>query len=161
MNFKHGMQSHPLYGVWNNIKTRCYNPKTHNYSVYGAKGITLCDEWRHNFKGFYEWSITNGYQSGLTLDRKDSNIGYNPNNCRWVTPLIQQRNKSRHRNSKSIYIGVYHQTWSNKVHFLPMVRVDKKTIHLGSYSNEEEAAKIRDKYIVDNNLEGYKLNFPL
>lgn len=75
----HLLKKHPLYRRWCNIKSRCYNPNTHNYSNYGGKGIILCDEWRNDFKAFYDWCMINGYHKDLTLDRIDSNGHYNLN----------------------------------------------------------------------------------
>ena len=90
---KHGLRKSPLYGVWWLMKRRCYDSRAKDYSDYGGRGITVCDEW---FKiiPFYEWSIANGYKKGLTLDRIDNDKGYSPHNCRWAT-AIQQHNNTR------------------------------------------------------------------
>lgn len=159
MNKSHSLRKHPLYSIWSNMKTRVFNPKTHNYSNYGGKGITICREWVNDFKCFYEWCMSNGYKPGLTLDRKDSCVGYNPDNCRWTSVLIQQRNKSKYRNGKCKYIGVSPQKWSGKIHYLSGIRVMGNYIYLGSFTSQVKAAKARDKYIIDNNLTGYRLNF--
>lgn len=68
---------------------------TTNYN-YGGKGITVCDEWKgkEGFFSFKKWANDNGWVKGLTLDRIDNNLGYCPNNCRWVTFLQQEYNKS-------------------------------------------------------------------
>jgi hypothetical protein len=60
--------------------------------MYGAKGITVCDEW-HDFKRFYEWAITTGYSDSLSIDRIDNTKGYSPDNCRWATPQEQTDNR--------------------------------------------------------------------
>ena len=57
--------------------------------------ISVCKEWSDSFVSFYEWSKKNGYQEGLTIDRINSNGNYCPENCRWVTTAIQNRNYSR------------------------------------------------------------------
>jgi hypothetical protein len=79
------------------MKMRCYAPSHEAYERYGGKGLTVCDEWKDNFKGFREWAINNGYEQHLTIDRKDNEKGYDLNNCRWVTYAVQERNKSGNR----------------------------------------------------------------
>ncbi len=83
-----------LYNIWCGIKKRCYNPKEPCYRYYGAKGITVCNEWLHDFNAFSKWSFQNGYSDLLTIDRIDSNGNYCPDNCRWITHAEQQRNRT-------------------------------------------------------------------
>lgn len=89
----HGMKGTKLYNVWKSMKRRCYNSSYKYYKDYGARGITICDEWLHHFKQFYDWSMNNCYQEGLTIDRIDNDKGYSPDNCRWITNGEQQNNK--------------------------------------------------------------------
>ncbi len=81
-----------LYNRWSNIKDRCLNKNSPVYKNYGGRGIFVCDEWKNSFKKFQEWAIKNGYDENLTLDRTDNNDGYYPNNCRWVSSKVQNRN---------------------------------------------------------------------
>ena len=67
---------------------RCYDPRNNQYHNYGGKGITICDEWLSSLDNFYNWSINNGYEDGLTIDRIDSNGNYEPGNCRWITKSL-------------------------------------------------------------------------
>lgn len=78
-----------LYLIWVSMKARCAN-KDNKY--YGAKDINVCDEWM-DYNAFEKWALENGYASNLTIDRIDSNKGYCPDNCRWVTRTVQQRNR--------------------------------------------------------------------
>lgn len=101
MNYKHGLCNTRLYRIFNNMKTRCYNPKATKYEHWGGRGITICDEWLLDFKSFYDWSMSHGYTDDLTIDRKNNNISYSPDNCRWATYKIQENNRSN--NHKFLY----------------------------------------------------------
>ena len=79
------------FTIWRGMKARCLNPKSISYKNYGARGISICHEWR-SFKAFHEWAIANGYSDGLQLDRIDNEGNYCPSNCRWVTRTENARN---------------------------------------------------------------------
>ena len=87
------MQDHPLYFRWESMKSRCYRKSDKDYHNYGGRGITMCDEWRYDFWAFVDWAMENGYRDGLTIDRKDNDKGYSPDNCRWITRYEQNQNK--------------------------------------------------------------------
>ena len=90
-----------IYPLWKSIKYRCYSKTSKDYERYGGRGIVMCDEWRDDFKSFYDWAINNGYKEEktdkglnvLTIDRIDVNGNYEPGNCRFVTNEVQARNK--------------------------------------------------------------------
>ena len=103
----HGLshKSH-LYSVWKNIKDRCYREKCKSYHNYGGRGIAMCDEWRSDYKAFYDWSMANGYKEEqtaggvniLSIDRINNDGNYEPSNCRWVTADVQAKNKRKRGN---------------------------------------------------------------
>lgn len=82
-------RDHPLYDVWKGMKARCYGIYNISYKNYGARGVRVCDEWRSNFKSFYDWCINNGWKAGLRIDKdyKSTCNGmlYSPNDCCIIT----------------------------------------------------------------------------
>ena len=42
----HGMSHLPVYKIWENIIQRCTNPKHPLFAYYGARGVSVCEEWR-------------------------------------------------------------------------------------------------------------------
>lgn len=93
-----------LRRIWKNMKQRCYNPNFPDYCRYGARGIRICNEWINNFQAFYEWALSHGYTSNLTIDRVNNNGNYEPNNCQWITSSDQNYNKRT--NKYLIYNGI-------------------------------------------------------
>lgn len=84
-----------LMGSYHAMKQRCYVKTNQDYYNYGARGITICDEWLHDSNIFCEWAIKNGWKDGASIDRIDSSKGYFPENCRWSNPIEQGRNTRR------------------------------------------------------------------
>jgi hypothetical protein len=95
MTTQNGLARHPLYFVYHQIKRRCYNPKSKNYSDYGGRGITMCAEWKESFMAFYHWVSLNGYREGLSIDRRHNDGNYCPDNCRLVDQFVQSNNTRR------------------------------------------------------------------
>jgi hypothetical protein len=93
-NTKDGRSTEALNNVYKKMKSRCYNTNDTKYYNYGAKGITICDEWLEDYSIFKEWAYANGYTSNenvkhyrdyLSIDRIDNSKGYTPSNCQWIT----------------------------------------------------------------------------
>ena len=114
LNRKHGLRQTRLYLIYYRMVSRCYNKNNNRYKNYGGRGITICDEWIHDFKAFYDWAMANGYQDNLTIDRIDVNGKYEPNNCRWATAKEQSNNKT---NNKYIIINGVNKTLSQWLDF--------------------------------------------
>lgn len=123
---KHGLCKHPIYKTWINMKSRCGNPNASKYNLYGGKGIKVCEEWENNVQAFYDWSMSNGWEIGLTIDRKNGNMDYSPDNCQWVTYRAQNNNTSQNHlieyNGKCMniaqwanYLGISYKMLSERI----------------------------------------------
>ena len=86
-----------LYYTWGSMNARCTRMTHPKYKHYGARGITVCNEWSNDFRAFCEWSLAHGYRQGLSIDRIDNDSGYSPDNCRWTTYSVQNRNKRHYK----------------------------------------------------------------
>ena len=98
----HGLSKHRLYNIYNGIIVRCHDQDYPSFQNYGGRGVRVCEEWLSDFKNFYDWSIANGYDSELTIDRIDNNGNYEPGNCRWTNMTEQSRNRRNVRLSMDI-----------------------------------------------------------
>jgi len=92
-NTTHSKSKTRIYRIWASMKTRCYCKSDTNYKKYGAKGITVCDEWKSDFMSFYNWAYDNGYDDTLSIERLDNNLGYSPSNCKWIPQRDQSLNR--------------------------------------------------------------------
>ncbi len=110
MSKTHGLSNHPLYIKMESMKGRCYREKNSKFYMYGARGITICEEWldlETGFVSFYEWCLANNWEKGLEIDRIDNNGPYAPWNCRFVTGKQNCRNTRRNK-----HITVFGETLS-------------------------------------------------
>lgn len=89
----HGKRRTPLYTVWINMKRRCNNKNDKSYRFYGEKGVRVCNLWEKDFGAFYDWSMKNGYEKGLQLDRIDTCGNYSPENCRFISQKENENNR--------------------------------------------------------------------
>lgn len=80
----------PTYRSWQGMIMRCHNPQRKCFEYYGARGITVCEQW-HDFKNFL--SDMGQRPEGLSLERINNDGNYEPNNCKWATRLEQTNNK--------------------------------------------------------------------
>ena len=103
---KHGMSDTKLHKVWISMRQRCRNKTHKSYQYYGGRGITVCDEWLNSFESFCDWAMNNGYAEGLQIDRIDGDGNYEPSNCQWVTPKVNNNHRRLVRNSHGQYASV-------------------------------------------------------
>lgn len=94
-----------LYSIWINIKSRCNNKNNAGYYRYGKRGISICEEWNKSFINFAIWSIFNGYEDDLSIDRINVDGDYEPSNCRWADSFVQLNNTSRNHKIGDDTIG--------------------------------------------------------
>ncbi len=80
-----------LHATFNAMVDRCYNPRNKAFRFYGGNGVTVCDEWLTAPIEFEQWALANGYADNLTIDRINSNFGYSPANCRWVSGRMNSK----------------------------------------------------------------------
>ena len=142
----HGKSKTRLYRIWCSMKTRCSNPARRFYKDYGGRGIDVCVEWKEKFENFYEWAINNGYSDTLSIDRKDVDGNYEPDNCRWATTIQQGRNKRNTKlyeyNGESLCLS----EWADKY------GIEKKVIsdRLRAGWKFEDALKLTKEQVKDN-----------
>jgi hypothetical protein len=94
----HGMTNARIHRIWLGIKSRCNNGNDTAYIHYGGRGIEVCEEWETDFESFFKWSLANGYEETLTLDRIDPRGDYEPKNCRWASQKQQANNRTNNNN---------------------------------------------------------------
>lgn len=93
--YKHGHRTSaytsPTWISWRAMVERCTNPNASDYHNYGGRGIKVCDRWKGSFESFLE--DMGERPKGKTLDRKEVNGNYTPENCKWSTTKEQSRNR--------------------------------------------------------------------
>lgn len=93
MNLPKSKQHHLTKASWKAMRARCERPKHRGHKDYGAKGVTVCPEWRDSFQAFVD-HVGLRPSKAHTLDRIKNNRGYEPGNVRWATYAEQHRNRT-------------------------------------------------------------------
>lgn len=87
----HGLHQTPIYRVWGSMISRCSNQKSASYPRYGGRGIKVCDRWRR----FENFLADMGFPpDGHSIERKNNDGDYCPDNCIWASRSVQAKNKS-------------------------------------------------------------------
>lgn len=94
--YRHGLSYIPEYRCWQTMRLRCHEPANPAYKDYGARGITVCDRWRDSPANFLA-DMGRKPSPKHELDRIDNDKGYSPDNCRWVTRSVNDRNRRSNR----------------------------------------------------------------
>lgn len=92
---QHGMSKTREFGAWASMKDRCRNPNNLSFHNYGGRGIKVCDRWLASFLNFY--ADMGPRPDGLSLERRNNDGNYEPENCYWATRKQQLSNTRQNR----------------------------------------------------------------
>ena len=137
---KHGMHESAEYSTWESMIQRCTNEKAHAYKHYGGRGIVVCERWK-DFKNFFE-DMGEKPNKSFSIERRDNNKGYYPENCYWATKTIQSRNTRKPKGNSTGVKGVFLNKKPGKK-YRAAIAVKRKYIHLGHFDTIVEAAEAR------------------
>lgn len=95
--YSHGSSREPIYKIWTDMKSRCFNPNHAAFKNYGGRGITVAAEWVNDFPAFRDYVFQNlgPRPKGYTLDRIENSENYEVGNLRWAPRTVQNHNTRR------------------------------------------------------------------
>ena len=93
----HNLWGSKIYKTWDNMRNRCLNPNATGFKNWGGRGITIFDEWKNDFKAFYNYvsQLPHFGEAGRSLDRINNDGNYEPGNLRWATKYEQNHNRRK------------------------------------------------------------------
>jgi len=138
-NITHGLTGTSIYKRWEQMISRCYNKKDKSYKNYGGRGLQVCNRWRNSLQNFSD--DMGPIPDNSSIDRKDNDKGYSPDNCRWASQSTQARNR---RGSKTWHIkGIDFETCTDAAnHF----NVTHQAIIQWCSSRKDCSSKLRYEY---------------
>ena len=139
----HGLSSSSVYDAWIAMKARCFNKQNPNFHYYGGRGITVCEDWKSSFETFLRDMGQKPFDKA-TLDRIDVNGDYKPENCRWISIQMQQRNRRDNNDFPGIYFEPSRKRWRADITYFG------KRIFLGRFKDLEGAKSART--VAENTL---------
>lgn len=150
MKKRYGNELHPCYKKWQDMVQRCENPNHVSYKNYGGRGISIHPELR-SWKDWISYVETlENYSSELSLDRIDNNVGYQKGNLRWTTMNVQIANQRFSGKGFNKYTGVNYSITHNR--WIARITFEGKNLMSKICYSEEEALKVRNQFIIENNL---------
>lgn len=97
LNGTHRKSNTPEYRAWAGMMARVRGTgKLKDRKHYFDRGISVCDRWIR-FENFLD-DMGHKPSPEHSLDRIDSNRGYEKSNCRWATCTTQNRNRRSNLN---------------------------------------------------------------
>ena len=136
----HGYSRHPLNDVWQQMKQRCYNPDHKEYCRYGAKGVTVCDEWLDSLENFINWALSAGWKKGMHLDKdtlsdsQNTQRKYSPTSCTFLTGkanVAYSASRTNHLNN-------------SKIKLIPSIVVEIKKLYASGECDQRQIASQYD-----------------
>lgn len=114
---------HPEYNAWVNMLHRCHNPGHYAFKEYGARNISVSEEWRNYETGFAQFiNDMGGRPSSLhSLERNDNSLGYSASNCTWELKKVQQNNRRKPR-AKQLDYGLGFDRCSPRIEYQGQIK---------------------------------------
>lgn len=94
LNTIHGKSRSVEAHIWNAMKQRCSNKNNIAFQNYGGRGIDVCERWKSSFESFLQ-DMGPRPSNSHSIDRRDNDLGYTPDNCYWATGIEQASNTRR------------------------------------------------------------------
>lgn len=107
--------------TWENMLSRCFNQKNKSYKNYGGRGITVCKEWLDYSQFLKDMGERPGPE--YSLERKDTNGNYEPDNCIWADWPTQCRNR------RSNHMVIFRGEGKTLIEWSEIIGLPYKSVH--------------------------------